>query len=222
MSVHLELSGKTQRHICYVPELETKVHHRVVAPLLQLKEESHRHGFDLCVASGFRSYERQEAIWNNKTSGKTPLLDQNGHPLETQSLSTQELIHAICYWSAIPGISRHHWGSDMDVYDKNALPANYKLQMIPQEVEKGGLFAPLHDWLDDYMNHSHDFFRPYDGENCDVSPERWHLSFHPVAKTYQKYITLDYFSNLIEEASFNLKETVFIHKEELFRRFIYK
>ena len=222
MSVHLELSGKTQRHVRYVPELEVKIHHQVVTPLLQLKEESRRHGFDLCIASGFRSYQRQETIWNNKTSGKTPLLDENGRLLETRSLSSLQLIQTICYWSALPGTSRHHWGSDVDVYDKNALPANYKLQMIPQEVEKGGPFAPFHDWLDDYMNRSNDFFRPYDGDSCDVSPERWHLSYHPVASTYQQYLTLDFFDNLIDEACFNLKETVSIHKKELFRRFIYK
>lgn len=222
MSIHLELSGKTQSHVCHVPELGVKIHHQVVKPLLKLKEESHRHGFDLCVASGFRSYERQEVIWNNKTSGKTLLLDKVSHSLDIQTLSSLQLIQAICYWSAIPGTSRHHWGSDVDVYDKNALPPGYKLQMIPWEVERGGPFAPLHDWLDDYTRHSNSFFRPYDGKSCDVSPERWHLSYHPVAKAYQQHLTFDFFSDLMDEACFNLKDTVSIHKEELFRRFVYK
>ena len=50
-----------------------------------------------------------------------------------------------------------------------------------QEVAAGGLFDPLHRWLDERMavNESHGFFRPYDKDRKGVAPERWHLSYAP-------------------------------------------
>ena len=50
---------------------------------------------------------------------------------------------------AIPGTSRHHWGTDLDVYDAAALPADYRLELSPAEVAPGGLFDSLHRWLDE-------------------------------------------------------------------------
>ena len=36
-------------------------------------------------------------------------------------------------WSAIPGSSRHHWGTDLDVYDAAAVTPDYQVQLTPQE-----------------------------------------------------------------------------------------
>ena len=93
-------------------------------------------------------------------------------------------MRAILRYSAIPGTSRHHWGTDLDVYDAAALPADYRLQLSPQEVAPGGLFDPLHRWLDERMaaGASQGFFRPYARDSGGVAPERWHLSFAPLAQ----------------------------------------
>ena len=33
---------------------------------------------------------------------------------------------AILLWSALPGASRHHWGTDFDVFDRAAVPPDYR------------------------------------------------------------------------------------------------
>ena len=63
------------------------------------------------------------------------------------------------------------------------MPAHYKLQLSPAEVAPGGLFDPLHRWLDERMaaDDSFGFFRPYAQDRGGVACERWHLSYAPLA-----------------------------------------
>jgi hypothetical protein len=51
-----------------------------------------------------------------------PLLDAHNQPLDALQLGETERLHAILHWSALPGTSRHHWGTDLDIYDPTACP----------------------------------------------------------------------------------------------------
>ena len=53
----------------------------------------------------------------------------------------RERIEAILPWSALPGASRHHWGTDVDLIDRKATPPGYRVQLTPEEFEPGGPFA---------------------------------------------------------------------------------
>ena len=68
------LSGKTQTHL----NDSCLLHTDVFGPFSVLQSAAENEGFDLQVASGFRSYERQLLIWNEKATGKRPLLDNFG------------------------------------------------------------------------------------------------------------------------------------------------
>ncbi|MCB1705496.1 MAG: M15 family metallopeptidase [Halioglobus sp.] len=140
-------------------------------------------GFELAIASSFRPFSRQLAIWNGKASGARPVHDDAGRAVSMAALSAREKLHAILRFSAIPGTSRHHWGTDLDVYDAAAMPLGYPLQLSPPEVATGGLFDPLHCWLDERMaaGESHGFYRPYASDRGGVAPERWHLSYAPLS-----------------------------------------
>ena len=99
------------------------------------------------------------------------------------ALAPPDQLHAILRYSAIPGTSRHHWGTDLEVYDAAAVAADYRLQLTPREVEAGGVFDALHCWLDDRMaaGASRGFYRAYARDRGGVAPERWHLSYAPLA-----------------------------------------
>ncbi|MDO8861589.1 M15 family metallopeptidase [Haliea sp. E1-2-M8] len=142
-------------------------------------------GFQLAVASSYRSYERQRVIWNGKAAGERPVHNDAGNPVAILALPAVERIRAILRFSALPGTSRHHWGTDLDVYDAAAVAADYAPQLSPREVAPGGLFDPLHCWLDARMaaGESHGFYRPYGVDRGGVAPERWHLSYAPLAVT---------------------------------------
>tara|TARA_R110002110_G_scaffold362241_1_gene571969 strand:- start:26270 stop:26947 length:678 start_codon:yes stop_codon:yes gene_type:complete len=170
--------------------------HRLQKPVAlafaALQADARAQGFDLAIASGFRSFERQLGIWNGKLSGQRPVHDDAGECIALQALSDQERLHAVMRFSAIPGTSRHHWGTDLDVYDRAAMPADYTLQLTPDEVAAGGLFDPLHCWLDQQMQAglSHGFYRPYAHDRGGVACERWHLSYAPLAQTCEAHLDL--------------------------------
>jgi len=47
-------------------------------------------------------------------------------------------VRAILHWSALPGASRHHWGTEIDVIDRAALADGRKAQLIPAEYGADG------------------------------------------------------------------------------------
>jgi LAS superfamily LD-carboxypeptidase LdcB len=189
---HEQILGLNGRHVATLEPGwrmgECALHPFAIAALEQLRHDARAAGFDLRVVSGFRSFMRQAEIWNAKAAGLRPVLDANEQPIDTGTLSERELVFAILRWSALPGASRHHWGSDMDVVDAAAIPPGYALRLSVDETRVGGPFAPLHRWLGERIaaGRAHGFFRPYTGAGCDVAPEPWHLSFAPLAWECQR------------------------------------
>lgn len=109
-------------------------------------------------------------------------------PIDITLLSTGELCEAILRWSALPGASRHHWGSDLDVYDPSLLPAGQKLQLEPWEYQQGGYFYPLNQWMTEHMA-EFGFYRPFTEEGDGVAVEPWHLSYRPLALEAEHLLT---------------------------------
>ncbi|MDQ7990540.1 MAG: M15 family metallopeptidase [Candidatus Dactylopiibacterium sp.] len=148
--------------------------------LLALHAAAAQAGIDLAVASAWRGFVDQARIWQAKWRGERPLYDAHGQPLDYAALDEAGRVAAILEWSALPGASRHHWGSEFDVYDRAALPEGYRLQLLPAEYAPDGPFARLSAWLDAHMA-AFGFFRPYDAERGGMHVEPWHLSFAPVS-----------------------------------------
>ncbi len=177
-----QLTGLEQTHLATLPGGH-RLQPQAAAALRALQEEARAAGFELAVASAFRSFDRQLAIWNGKARGERRVHDDRGRDIDLAGLAPVQRLAAILRYSALPGASRHHWGTDLDVYDAAALPAGYRLQLAPAEVAAGGIFDALHRWLDERMaaDASHGFFRPYALDRGGVAPERWHLSYAPLA-----------------------------------------
>lgn len=157
----------------------------------RLAADAQSAGFDPQIASAYRSFDRQRRIWNAKLSGERAVLDDEDQPVPMSAMSPLEQIHAVLRFSALPGTSRHHWGTDLDVFDQSAMPEGYALQLCPAEVCEGGLFDAFHCWLDDRIDsgESHGFFRPYDRDRGGVAPERWHLSYAPDAQGFENALS---------------------------------
>ena len=219
------LTGRTEAHLCAPADAEAlgvPVHRDVVAPFRRLREEAAGEGFALEILSGFRSFDRQLSIWNRKVGGDLAVLDGAAVPLDIRALTERELVFAILRWSALPGASRHHWGTEVDVFDAAARPEGYEVELIPQEVDPGGMFGPLHDWLDAKIaaGAAHGFFRPYDRDRGGVAPERWHLSCAPVAADFVAGLSREVLRDALRAADLRLKDTVLAHLDEIFERFV--
>ncbi|MBI2292707.1 MAG: M15 family metallopeptidase [Betaproteobacteria bacterium] len=175
-----ELTGRARTHVVQRDDLGAALHPAVLEPFLALREAAAREGIELAICSGFRDFAAQCRIWNLKFRGERPCYDARGNIRETATLGAGEMIDAILAWSALPGASRHHWGCDIDVIDRAALPPDYRVRLLPDEVEPGGVFHRLHLWLDE-NGARFGFFRPYREYRGGVYPEPWHLSYAAVA-----------------------------------------
>jgi LAS superfamily LD-carboxypeptidase LdcB len=218
------LTGQVETHLL-LPEntgLDVPVHRDILEPFQQLRAAAADAGFDLAILSGFRSFDRQLSIWNRKATGQLPVLDSDARPLDISVLGEADLAFAILRWSALPGASRHHWGTDLDVYDAAALPPGYVVDLVPAEVNPGGMFAALHGWLDERITSgaAFGFHRPYDRDRGGVAPERWHLSHGPVAAGFESALSIDALRQAIEPADMMLKEAVLTNLAEIFERFV--
>lgn len=215
------LFGCDEGHLCLV-EGNIQLHSELLAPWKALVAAARAKGFDLAIASGFRSFVRQGGIWNAKLSGQRPVLDDNSCPIEIGSLSPLEKVHRVMRWSALPGASRHHWGTDMDIYDRGAVSADYVLQLVPEEYEGAGPFAPMMIWLRKYLGEqpASGFFFPYQQDSGGVMPEPWHLSYRPLADRFQQQWSLAGLRVLIENSDLLEKNTILAHLDSLYHRYI--
>jgi LAS superfamily LD-carboxypeptidase LdcB len=220
------ITGSTDTHLIRLGEDQADtenqfIHKQVLQPLIDLQVAGREAGFDIKICSAFRSFERQLFIWNGKASGMRPVMDPFGKAINIQELSSWQKIQAILRWSALPGASRHHWGTDFDIFDANAMPENYQIQLTPEEVQGDGLFAPMHDWLDDYLkSEKTNFYRPYALDKGGIAPERWHLSYRPLADQYAQMLNIDVLSSRLKDSNLILLDVVLEYLDDIFQRYI--
>jgi LAS superfamily LD-carboxypeptidase LdcB len=214
-----QLTGRTRDHLTDMSDPPGALHHQVIAPFLAMRAAAAADGIDLVAFSSFRDFERQLAIWNGKFRGERPMQDRAGRPLDPGSLAPAERVTAILWWSALPGASRHHWGTDFDVMDLAALPPGYRIQVVPAEYRAGGPFERLTTWLDAHM-HAFGFFRPYATDRGGVSPEPWHLSYAPVALRAQRSLTAQRLHDLLSGVEIEGKQEVLASLAENFQRYV--
>lgn len=132
--------------------------------------EARRHGIKLVIRSATRNFDNQKAIWEAKWTGNRLLSSGENARLTFPDPQTRAL--EILKFSSMPGTSRHHWGTDIDL---NAFTNAY--------FEKGEGLA-LFNWLTEHA-HKFGFYRPYTLKSQErptgYEEEKWHWSYFPVA-----------------------------------------
>jgi LAS superfamily LD-carboxypeptidase LdcB len=215
----LEVTGRVATHVRDAADLKCVLHPGTAEGLLALKNEALAAGIELEIVSGFRNFNRQLAIWNAKFNGQRPVLDATGAAVNHAELYESELIDAILIWSALPGASRHHWGSDIDVIDTAALPEGARPQLVPAEFAPGGCFERLGGWLESNMSRF-GFYRPYSTWRGGVQPEPWHLSYAPVASGALGVLSLEVLREAITRSDMLGRQTVLDRLPELYEKYV--
>jgi LAS superfamily LD-carboxypeptidase LdcB len=214
----LELTGRSRRHVVELAEPRAVLHPQAARALVKMRRAAARAGLDLAPASSFRDFETQVRIWNEKWTGVRALLDRDGRHLDAHALAPAARVRAILAWSAPPGASRHHWGSDFDVYDRAAL-AGRKLELVPAEYAPDGPFARLTAWLDEHMGRF-GFYRPYATDRGGVQPEPWHLSHYPTAREASRRLRLATLRGAIEGAALEGKGALLAALPSIYARYV--
>lgn len=213
-----ELTGRARSHILELSDPTCALHRHVVTPFLGLRRAALDAGFQLEMVSGFRDFERQISIWNQKFSGERPLYDAQGQPLDALQMSPVERVTAILLWSALPGASRHHWGTDLDLVDA-ASPPGRQAVLTAAEFAPGGPFFGLSAWLEKHAARF-GFFRPFRGHLSGVRAEPWHYSFAPVAETARRDLSPAVLASALADAPLQGKAEVMARLDELHARYV--
>lgn len=155
----------------------------VYEAFLKMKQAALQEGIQVKIESGYRSFQRQKAIWEGKYTDYTK-----------RGMSPEKAIRKITEYSTIPGTSRHHWGTDMDIIDAGAgYKGNDVLQ--PKLFREGAPFYRLKKWLDGHAS-SFGFALVYtdDPLRKGFKYEPWHYSYTPVSipmlQAYRRQIDL--------------------------------
>ena len=196
------------------------VDREIVADLKALSEMAKAKGFELRLESAYRSFEKQLSIWNRKARGELALLSAEGVPMERPK-DEEELMYAILTWSALPGASRHHLGTDIDVVDGAACPEGYEVQLTPAECE--GLFAKFHVFLTERMvaDKAFGFSRVFIPGRGKIRPEGWHIAHLPTSRKRLEHFSLDVLRRIYEQSDMECKRAVLANLPQLAEEYIY-
>lgn len=215
----LELTGRAATHVVPLPDLDCTLHPVAAEAFQAMARAAGAAGIALGAVSSFRDFDGQVRIWNAKYRGERTLFDADGRELDRSRLDDRGLLDAILMWSALPGASRHHWGTEVDVIDRAALAGGYRPQLLPHEFAPGGVFGRLGRWLEANMGRF-GFFRPYATFRGGVRPEPWHLSFAPVSLPALQALTPAVLVEALAASSIDGREQVLGRLPELYTRFV--
>ena len=146
----------------------------------QMAAAAQKENIALKVVSGYRSFDRQASIWNRKYEANA-----------TAGLKPKENIQKIISYSTLPGTSRHHWGTEIDVID--AGPKAEGDVLVASKFEGDGPYAKLFGWM---QRNAADFgfILPYTKtlNRKGFAYEPWHYSYAPLAiPMLNAYLKLD-------------------------------
>jgi len=211
------ITGQSDKHLIEIQG--HRLHSEIIDDFLALQNAAKNAGFDLTIASSFRDFDRQSMIWNNKFSGSRPVYNKQQQPVDLTKLTDINKCIAIMRYSALPGASRHHLGTDLDIFDKAAVNDDYKLQLTPNEYEQGGPFAPMSDWLNNNLA-KFGFYRPYKHDLDGVAPELWHISHIKQSQLMVDALSEKILYECINNSELLGKSAILANLPALYKRFI--
>lgn len=120
-------------------------------------------GINLSIVSATRNRSYQKGIWNRKW------LSFGG--------AEEDRAERILQYSSMPGTSRHHWGTDID------------LNNLENSYFESGQGALEYAWLQTHAA-KFGFYQPYTAFNsyrdAGYREEKWHWSYYPTAVRIQR------------------------------------
>ena len=141
---------------------------QVYEAYIKMWEAAKQDGIKLVIISGARTFLTQKVVWNRRWNEST--LPEGPGRVKNR-----------LRYSALPGCSRHHWGTDIDL---NANRIDYWRTTTGKKV---------YQWLCENA-HKFGFYQPYTAKGAAGSglrekgheEEKWHWSYYPLASGFMK------------------------------------
>jgi zinc D-Ala-D-Ala carboxypeptidase len=146
----------------------------VQAAFVRMWEAARDSGITLTILSGTRNFWYQKQIWEAKWTGARRV---GGENLSQAVPDPAERALRILRYSSMPGTSRHHWGTDVDLNDFN------------NSYFAAGPGLKVYQWLSEHAA-DYGFCQVYSAKGearpYGYEEEKWHWSYLPVADRYLK------------------------------------
>ncbi|MGY8886901.1 MAG: M15 family metallopeptidase [Flavobacteriales bacterium] len=140
----------------------------VYEAFIRMSASANKNGINLYIISAFRSFDYQKGIWERKWE-------------LNKALDDSSRARKILEYSSMPGISRHHWGTDID------------LNNLENSYFDSGIGLEIFNWLQ--LNAGDfGFYQPYTSKvdgRTGFEEEKWHWSYFPLSDKYLKYYSQD-------------------------------
>ena len=141
---------------------------------LEMNYEARKHGMNIRVVSSYRSFNHQNLIWTRKYKR-----------YRAQKFSSQGAVQRNIRYTAIPGSSRHHWGTEIDVVNGSIKTSRYPLST--KNFHGYGIYKSFREWMDSNA-HKYGYYQVYtnDYTRRGFKYEPWHYSFAELGKPMLK------------------------------------
>ncbi len=154
------------------------------AAFRQMSDAAAAQGHKMIIRSATRNFDYQKGIWERKWKGETTL--EGG--MKASDISDPVLrAKKILLYSSMPGTSRHHWGTDIDINSFN------------NDYFKSGQGGALYRWMQENAS-SYGFCQPYTDKSngrTGYEEERWHWSFKTISDPLTQYCKLNLKNEMI-------------------------
>jgi hypothetical protein len=133
-----------------------------------MADAAKKEGILLTIISATRNFENQKKIWENKWNGTVRVEGKN----LTAVKNLEERARIILRYSSMPGSSRHHWGTDMD------------LNSLANSFFETGDGLKIYEWLTTHAA-EYGFCQPYTSKangRTGYEEEKWHWSYRPLSQ----------------------------------------
>lgn len=152
------------------------LHKKTYAAFQRMWEAAMNDGIKLVIISATRNFDRQKMIWEAKWTGARKI--ENGSNAAEKYPDPVARALKILEYSSMPGTSRHHWGTDIDLND------------LDNRTFEEGPGRQIYEWL---VNNAatFGFCQPYSTKGPNrphgYNEEKWHWSYMPLAEPLTKF-----------------------------------
>jgi D-alanyl-D-alanine carboxypeptidase len=149
------------------------IHKETWSAYMAMYNQAQKEGISLKILSATRNFDAQKGIWERKFMDRVTKMSRI-----PEASDRREFALDILKFSSMPGTSRHHWGSDIDI---NSLSGTY-FDSGQGKIE--------YEWLVK-NGPTYGFCQPYTNKQngrTGYEEEKWHWSYLPLAvPLYQAY-----------------------------------
>jgi LAS superfamily LD-carboxypeptidase LdcB len=140
------------------------IQEEVLNAYLKMRTAALAEGVNLLIISGTRTFNEQKGIWERKW-------DANAAEIKDSLANANKIL----LFSSMPGTSRHHWGTDID------------LNSLDDAFFQSGEGLKIYNWLKAHAG-EYGFCQTYSDKvetnRTGYSMEKWHWSYMPLSSKY--------------------------------------